>query len=84
MKVQAIVGQDPFVLVTSAMHQRRAMAMFEKQGMRPLPAPARYRVRFEGTVSFSTFFPSSGHISNLQAAWHEYLGLLWGRLNGQL
>ena len=84
VKVHAIVGRDPFVLVTSAMHQRRAMGMFEQQGMRPLPAPARYRVRFEGTVGFSTFFPRSGHISNLQAAWHEYLGLLWGRLNGQL
>ena len=83
-KVHAIVGQDPFVLVTSALHQRRAMALFEKQGMHPLPAPAQYRVRFEGTVGFSSFFPSAGHLGNLQAAWHEYLGLLWGRLNGQL
>ncbi len=83
-KVHAIVGQDPFVLVTSALHQRRAMALFEKQGMHPLPAPARYRVRFEGTVGFGSFFPSAGHLGNLQAAWHEYLGLLWGRLNGQL
>ena len=84
VKVRAFVGQDPFVLVTSALHQRRAMAMFEKQGMRPLPAPARYRVRFEGRVGFGTFFPNSGHLSNLQAAWHEYLGLVWGRLRGQL
>ena len=84
VNVRRIVGDDPFVLVTSAMHLRRALALFRKQGMDPLPAPARYRVRFEPSFEFSSFFPGAGNLSNIQTAWHEYLGLLWGRLTGQL
>jgi uncharacterized SAM-binding protein YcdF (DUF218 family) len=81
--VRRMVGDDAFVLVTSAMHLRRAMALFNKQGMRPLPAPAHHVVRPHGRLDYRAFFPSAANMGALQAAWHEYLGLLWGRLTGQ-
>jgi len=84
VRVREIVGEDALVLVTSAVHLPRAMALFRKQGMNPLPAPTQHLVRPEAQLMLSFFFPSAGNLGNLKAAWHEYLGLLWGHLSGQL
>ena len=37
--IQKIVGDNRFILVTSASHMPRSMALFQKKGMRPIPAP---------------------------------------------
>jgi len=42
--VKEIVGKDRFILVTSASHMFRAMALFAKDGMAPIPAPTDYMV----------------------------------------
>ena len=38
--VQHLVKKDPFILVTSAFHMPRAMKLFAKQGLAPIPAPS--------------------------------------------
>ena len=38
--VRHIVKEEPFILVTSAFHMPRAMRLFVKQGLAPIPAPA--------------------------------------------
>ena len=38
--VRDIVHDDPFILVTSAFHMPRAVKLFAKQGLFPIPAPA--------------------------------------------
>ena len=75
--VRAIVQDAPFLLVTSASHLPRSMAIFHLLGMRPLPAPADFRAPTH--FAWVDFFPSSLHLKNLELAWHEYLGLayLW-------
>ncbi len=83
VRVRRLVGEAPFVLVTSAVHLPRSMALFERQGMRPLPAPAQYLVRRQSRLRPGSFFPTSENLSKLTAAWHEYLGLLWARLRGE-
>mgnify|MGYP005654535111 CR=1 FL=1 len=42
--VKEIVGKDKFVLVRSASHMPRAMGLFKKHGMEPIPAPTDYMV----------------------------------------
>jgi uncharacterized SAM-binding protein YcdF (DUF218 family) len=43
VEVQKILGDKPFILVTSASHLPRAIAVFEKLGVSPIPAPADFR-----------------------------------------
>ena len=80
--IKKIVGKDKFILVTSAFHMPRSMALFQKQGMLPIPAPAGHRVKNKETINPFMFFPDSGGIGKMESAVHEYLGLIWAKLTG--
>lgn len=83
-----IVKNDPFILVTSASHMPRAMALFARQGMKPIPAPAGYMVR-EANVGEArgmnprNWFPSPVQLEKGERSVYEYLGIIWGRLMGK-
>jgi len=77
-EVKALVQQDPFLLVTSAVHLPRAMAIFEQLGMRPIPAPADFRSR--ASYCLADLLPAGGALRDLDAALHEYLGLAYLKL----
>ena len=81
--IKPIVGNEPFVLVTSASHIPRSMALFKKLGMNPIPSPIGHSVKDRQGLSPSFFFPGSGSIRNAELAIHEYLGLTWAKLRGQ-
>lgn len=80
--IKKIVGKDKFILVTSAFHMPRSIALFQKQGMDPIPAPAGHRIKNRRTISPYIFFPSADGIEKMDLAVHEYLGLIWAKLNG--
>ena len=83
--VKKIVGEEPFILVTSASHMPRAMALFRKHGMEPIPAPTDYMVKErEGGLTPGVFFPGAGSLEKAERAVHEYLGLVWAWLRGQI
>ena len=83
--VKEIVGKDRFILVTSASHMPRAMGLFRKHGMVPVPAPTDYMVKKrEGGLTPRIFFPSSGSLENAERAIHEYLGMVWAKLRSQM
>ena len=82
--IKKIVGNDRFVLVTSASHMSRSMALFEKLGMQPIPAPTNYWVKKRQRISPGIFFPNSDSLRKAARAFHEYLGLAWGKLRGQI
>ena len=80
--MQKIVGRDRFVLVTSAAHMPRSMALFAKRGMRPVPAPTEYLAA--ESRGPARFFPSADGLERAERAFHEYLGLAWAKLRGQI
>jgi len=83
--VKEIVGKDRFILVTSAAHMPRAMALFRKHGMEPIPAPTDYMVKErEGGLTPGVFFPGAEALEKAGIAIHEYLGMMWGKLRSQI
>lgn len=78
------IGKEPFVLVTSAAHMKRAVALFQKQGMTPIPAPAAYLVKTQPQNTPDDFFPSAGGFHNMEIIVHEYLGMLWSKLRNRI
>jgi uncharacterized SAM-binding protein YcdF (DUF218 family) len=83
--LRAVLGEERFVLITSATHLPRAMAMFKQAGMNPIPAPTDYLVRDEasGMSVVLGLIPHAGAGLMAERALHEYLGLFWARLRGQ-
>lgn len=73
--VRAFVKEAPFLLVTSASHLPRAMAIFQKLGMKPIAAPADFHVSKE--FMFADYFPSGEYLTTMEALVHEYLGLAY-------
>ena len=82
--IKPIVGTAPFVLVTSATHMPRSMALFQKMGMCPIPGPAGTTSRIKMPFSPHNIFPSVSALDSTTEAVHEYLGLLWGKLKGRI
>jgi len=82
--IRSIVGESPFILVTSATHLPRSVALFRKQGMDPIPAPSGLRVRRQKFFSRATFYPGAGALKRVESAFYEYLGMAWAKLRGQI
>src|SRR3990172_2218739 len=82
--IKSIVGNDKFILVTSASHMPRSMGMFKKLGMQPIPAPTGYSIVRSQRISPGDFFPSSGGLRRAEGVLYEYMGLIWAKLRGQI
>lgn len=74
------LGDAPFILVTSATHLPRAMAVAEKLELRAVAQPADY-VSSE-IVGIRSFLPSSEAILHWQVILHEVVGFLYYKLRG--
>jgi uncharacterized SAM-binding protein YcdF (DUF218 family) len=81
--IRDVTGADPFLLVTSATHMPRALALFEGQGMQPIPAPTDFLVKRCESSSPRSFFPAAEELWKTERVFHEYFGLLWGALVGK-
>ena len=78
------IGKERFILVTSAVHMPRSMALFRKRGLHPIPAPSDFRVRRAQRFDPGNFFPRASSLWQLETAVHEYLGLAWAWLRGAI
>lgn len=78
---QALVGNAPFLLVTSANHLPRAIRFFQARGLNPIPAPANQLAITSPLNPWERLFPSPLYLSHSERAWYEGLGLLWQHLN---
>jgi uncharacterized SAM-binding protein YcdF (DUF218 family) len=83
-RIRGIVGRDKLVLVTSAVHMPRAMALFKKEQMTPVPAPAGVCVKNPPPLSPGDFYPGAETLWKSETAFHEYLGVVWAKMRGKL
>jgi uncharacterized SAM-binding protein YcdF (DUF218 family) len=79
--IKETIQTDPFILVTSASHMPRAIMLFQKQNLTPIPAPVNYSLLEE--IPFS-LMPSAIALQSSEKALHEYLGILWAWLKRQI
>ena len=78
------------ILVTSAMHMPRSVALFRKQGIDVIPAPADFTVTQAGWAELTSTpeawlvnqLPSAGSLGLTSAVLKEYFGLIVYRLKG--
>ncbi len=82
--VKLLVKDQPFVLVTSALHIPRALALFKKQGMTPYPVSAGYLNKGTGEWRADMIFPGPVSLYKSERAVYEYMGLLWAKLRRQI
>ncbi|MDT7688961.1 MAG: hypothetical protein QOE46_1720 [Acidobacteriota bacterium] len=82
--VRSQLGAEEFLLVTSASHMPRAMALFKKAGTNPTPAPTHFITQKNHGLSPTEFFPSAGGLRSAETAVYEYLGLAWAKIRGKV
>lgn len=70
-------GVQHIVLVTSALHMRRAVGLFEAQGFRVTPAATDHEAR--STVEAVDWLPDAGALESSAAAMKELVGRITGR-----
>ncbi len=69
--------EHPLILVTSALHMPRSITIFQSRGLKPIAAPTHYLVKDDPNASFSWRLLSHENFYKVQAALHEYIGLIY-------
>ncbi|TNF44688.1 MAG: envelope biogenesis factor ElyC [Epsilonproteobacteria bacterium] len=75
-----LLADEPFILVTSASHMRRAMNFFRDEGLKPIPAPTNHLASIQHP-NYTDLF-SSNALEKSRIVFHEVLGLIWQKLKG--
>lgn len=76
LAVKEIVKNKKFILVTSASHMTRAMLLFKKQNLKVIAAPTGHLF----DKKFLKF--NAKNLYKSKIAFHEYLGIVWGKIKG--
>lgn len=77
IKIAELVGDAPFLLVTSASHMPRAMALLKVRGLQPIAAPTDYSLAPRVGSDPQRLLPSARALQRSERAIHEYIGQLW-------
>uniref|UniRef100_A0A832LX65 YdcF family protein n=1 Tax=Caldimicrobium thiodismutans TaxID=1653476 RepID=A0A832LX65_9BACT len=72
---------EPFYLLTSAYHLPRALFLFKKEGLNPLPYPTNFNHPLcKPSKTFLYFFPQDIYLSFSNLAFQEYLALTYYKI----
>jgi uncharacterized SAM-binding protein YcdF (DUF218 family) len=82
--IAKMIGREKFILVTSAAHMPRSMALFRRCGLQPIPAPTDFQAPPSQSSAPFRFFPRAESLGQTKIAVHEYLGLAWAWLRGAI
>jgi uncharacterized SAM-binding protein YcdF (DUF218 family) len=80
-KILSRRGMRKIILVTDAVHLRRAVSCFENRGIEIVPAGCHYRAT-EIEYRLSDFPPSPDAASCCLVAFHEWMGVVYYRMRG--
>ena len=81
IEVKKIVENENLILVTSASHMKRASMIFKKEGLNILQSPTNHKY-FTSTYPASYF--SATNLKKVELAFHEYLGIVYSYLRGEI
>ena len=85
VRVQPLVARHArFVLVTTPVHLRRAMALFEARGMHPVAGPSDLGALHDDLTARGDYFPSMAALRASELAIYEHLAIGNARLRGWL
>jgi len=82
--IKDIVKDEPFLLVTSAYHMPRSMALFYKLGMNPVAVPTGHTVKSGKGIHPGLYHPGAESLSKADRAFHEALGMVWAKIRHQI
>ncbi len=83
LNMKHIIGNQRFILVTSATHLPRTVDAFTREGLKPIPAPADYLYGYYPEYHFpfprplAYYIPNTDSLMRSSAALYESLGTLW-------
>jgi len=77
-KILLPAGVHKILLITDAMHMRRAKLAFQQQGLQVVPAPTMFLNTYD--LRWTSLTPGVGNLRRSHYAIYEWLGLLWYRL----
>lgn len=80
--VAKMIGDAPFLLVSSASHLPRAIIFFQHQGLNPLPAPANQMAITSALNPWERVIPSPLWLMHSERASYETIGRIWQWLKG--
>lgn len=75
-----LVGDEPFILVSSASHMTRSINFFKNEGLHPIPAPTNHLASIQHP-NYTDFF-SSDALEKSRIVFHELLGIVWQKVKG--
>jgi uncharacterized SAM-binding protein YcdF (DUF218 family) len=83
--LRKLIQDRPFIVVTSAQHMPRTMALMKGQNLNPVPAPTAFCISAEeeDPDGWHFPFPSLGYLGTSHRALHEHVGKLWAKIRGQ-
>lgn len=72
--IKDLLGDEKFILVTSATHMPRAIQIFNSVGLAPIPAPTDFLAKSEGKYAS---VPKGSNLVKTERSIHEYIGSTW-------
>ncbi|KTC85516.1 YdcF family protein [Legionella brunensis] len=79
--IKMFVKDEPFYLVTSAIHMYRSMTLCLAQGLHPIAAPTDYTYFWNDERWGKMYLPNPYNLFYLSIAMHEVWGSLWAKLH---
>lgn len=86
INLKTTLTNNPFILVTSALHMPRAMAYFKKAGLHPIPAPTEFILKgnYQGFLGNILIYPDGENLFALDKMFYEIWGYIVGYIKNDL